>query len=97
MNKERDNAQPSDIVSGEFGVELVTLDGSGLGQGADQDCREITVWPERLKLVAMGETALAAASGVILPEAPIPVPLSNTSKLFFDGTIGDVVYILWRS
>lgn len=94
----RDNATPSDIVSGEFGVEVITLDGSGLGRGADQPCRELYVWPETGKAMRMGESALAAASGVVLPEAhPVQIPLSNTNKLYFDGTTGDYVYIIWRS
>lgn len=94
----RDNATPSDIVSGAFGVEVITLDGDGLGQGANQPCREIYVWPEVGKTVGMGETALAAGNGVVLPEAhPVQIPLSNTNKLFFNGVTGEDVYIIWRT
>jgi len=50
----RANASPSNIVSGSFGVEVITLDGSGLGQGADQPCREVTVWPEASKSIKIG-------------------------------------------
>ncbi len=42
----RDNAQPSNIVSGGFGTEVVTLDSDGVGQGSDQDCRSAIVWPD---------------------------------------------------
>jgi len=92
----RDNAQPSDIVSGEFGSELIAMAG-GVGQGADQECREAIVWPERLKLITIGGTTVEAASGPVLPEYPITIPISNTNKLFFAGTNGENVYITWRS
>lgn len=47
----RDNAQPSNIVSGEFGTEVITLVGDDAVQGADQDCREVTIWtPDTVSL-----------------------------------------------
>lgn len=97
----RDNAQPSDIVSGSFDVEVITLDGDGLGQGADQDCREVTVWVEEGKDVGIGGSAASAVAGPLLPDGvstiPIVLAISNTNKLFFDGTTGDKVNIIWRS
>ena len=102
----RDNAQPSDIVSGAFGVEKITLAATTfVGQGADQECREVTVWAELGKVVTIGEDAAAAAAGVPLLTGVtasesgqyLTIPLSNTNKLFFKGAAEDDVYLIWRS
>lgn len=97
----QDNASPSDVVSGGFGIEVITLDGSGEGQGADQPCREITILVEEGKDVLLGNTALIAAAGVPLPDGvttvPLVLPLSNTNLLFFDGTATEKVYLIWRT
>lgn len=97
----RDNAQPSGIVSGEFDVEVITLDSDGVGQGADQDCREVIIWPEEGKDVKIGGSATTALTGPVLPDGvsnhPITIPISNTNKLFFKGTAADKVNIIWRS
>lgn len=90
------DSMPADIVSGSFGTEIVTLADSA-GQGADQECREVTVWPESGKSVKIGETALAAASGPVLSSGGVVIAIDNTSKLYFGGTSADKVYILWRS
>jgi len=96
MGNYRDNATPSDVVSGAFGVEVVALADS-VGQGADQQCREVTIWPEASKSIKLGSSAVTAAAGVILPAGAITIPISNTNLLFFNGTTGDDVYIIWRS
>lgn len=97
----RDNATPTDVVSGEFGTEVITLDSDGLGQGSDQGCRSITILVEEAKDVTFGESVLAAASGVPLPNGvsthPLELPVSNTNKLYFKGTAADKVFLIWRS
>ena len=102
----RDNATPSDIVSGEFGVETIALaSGSFTGQGADQLCREVIIWAELGKTVRIGEDASAATTGPILAAgiasqdngSYLRIPISNTNKLYFKGTAEDDVYLLWRS
>jgi hypothetical protein len=96
MGNYRDNATPSDVVSAAFGVETVTLADSA-GQGADQQCREVIVWPEASKSIKIGHTALVAATGPVIPSGGLTIPISNTNKLYFGGTTSDKVYILWRS
>lgn len=100
-DKDRDNAQTSSIVSGSFDVEVVTLDSDGLGQGADQSCREVIIWPEEGKDVKIGGSAASALAGPVLADgvsnAYLKFPISNTNKLFFNGTAADTVNILWRS
>ena len=95
------NATPSDIVSGAFGTEVVTLDATGAGQGGDQECREVIIWVEEAKEVNFGNSAVNAASGPLLPDGvstiPLRFPLINTNLLFFDGTTGDKVNMIWRS
>jgi len=97
----RDNATPSAIVSGAFGTEVIVLDSDGEGQGSDQECREVTIWVEEAKDVNMGNSAINAASGPLLPNGvsnhPIVLAISNTNLLFFDGTAADKVNIIWRS
>ena len=94
----RDNASPSDIVSGGYGVEILTFVDSA-AQGADQPCREVIIWQNAGKTVKIGETAAAAASGPALNdnEQYLRIPISNTNKLFFGGTTGEKVNLLWRS
>ena len=94
----KDNASPSDIVSGSFGVEILTFVASA-AQGANQPCREVTIWQNAGKTVKIGEDATAAASGPVLndSEAYLRIPISNTNKLFFGGTTGEKVNLLWRS
>ena len=102
----RDNSTPSDIVSGAFGVETITLAATTfIGQGSDQPCREVIIWAELGKTVRIGEDAATAASGPILLAGIaaetsghyLRIPISNTNKLFFKGTATDDVYLLWRS
>ncbi len=102
----RDNSTPSDIVSGEFGVEVIDLAATTfVGQGADQPCREVIVWGTLDKVIRMGESAAAAFSGVPLLNGIaaqssgqyLRIPISNTNKLFFQGAAQDNVYLLWRS
>lgn len=96
----RDNATPNGIVSGTIGTELIVIAG-GVGQGADQPCREAIVWCEVSKTVTIGGSTAEAAAGPPLPGGanphPIVIPVSNTNRIFFAGTNGDDVYILWRS
>ena len=100
----RDNSTPSNIVSGSFGVEILTFVASA-AQGADQPCREVIIWQNFGKTVKIGETAAVAASGPALPlssgtagsEQYLRIPISNTNKLFFSGTTGEKVNLLWRS
>ena len=94
----QDNASPSDIVSGGFGVEVLTFVDSA-AQGADQPCREVIIWQNAGKTVKIGETAAAAASGPALndSEAYLRLPISNTNLLFFGGTTGEKVNLLWRT
>lgn len=105
-NSYRDNATPAGIVSGEFGVEVITLAATTfVGQGADQPCREVLIWGELDKVITIGESATAAASGVPLLNGIasqssgqyLRIPISNTNKLFFKGAAQDDVYLLWRS
>ena len=97
VGHEKDNAAPSDIVSGGFDVEVVTFVDSK-GQGANQPCREVQIWPEAGKTVSVSGTLAGAATGGVLPAAhPIVIPISNTNKLFFAGVTGEKVYILWRT
>ncbi len=93
-----DNASPSDIVSGGFGVEVLTFVASA-AQGANQPCREVIIWQNAGKTVKIGETAAAAASGPALndSEAYLRLPISNTNLLFFGGTTGEKVNLLWRT
>jgi hypothetical protein len=97
----RDNATPSDIVSGAFDVEVVTINAASTGQGADQPCREVIIWPEEGKDIKIGGSAASAAAGPVLADgvsnAYLRIPISNTNKLFFNGTQNDTVNILWRS
>lgn len=102
----RDNSTPSDIVSGEFGVEVIALAATTFkGQGADQPCREVIIWAELGKTVRIGEDEAAAASGPILLAGIasetsgnyLRIPISNTNKLYFKGGATDNVYLLWRS
>ena len=102
----KDNSSPSNIVSGEFGVETIALAATSFtGQGADQKCREVIIWAELGKTVRIGETAAAATTGPILAAGVgasesgsyLRIPISNTNKLFFKGTAEDDVYLLWRS
>ncbi len=94
----QDNASPSDIVSGGFGVEVLTFVDSA-AQGADQPCREVIIWQNAGKTVKIGETAAAAASGPALndSEAYLRLPISNTNLLYFGGTTGEKVNLLWRT
>ena len=101
-----DNASPSGIVSGGFGVEVITLAATTfVGQGADQPCREVLIWGELDKVITIGEDATAAASGVPLLTGIaaqssgqyLRIPISNTNKLFFKGAAQDEVYLLWRT
>ncbi len=96
--KYRENSQPSEVVSGTFGVETITLVDSA-GQGSNQSCREVTVWPETGESIKIGESAAVAATGPLLndTEAYLRIPISNTNKLYFGGTTGKKVYLLWRS
>lgn len=94
----RDNATPSNIVSGAFGVEILTFVASA-AQGANQPCREVIIWQNSGKTVKIGHTAAAAASGPALNdnEQYLRIPISNTNLLFFSGTTGEKVNLLWRS
>lgn len=96
----RDNATPSGIVSGSFGTEVITLADS-IGQGANQQCREVIILVEEAKDITLGESVTAAATGVPLPDGatthPLRLPISNTNKLHFNGTNGDKVFLIWRS
>ena len=96
----RDNASPSDIVSGGFGIEIITL-ADNAGQGSNQPCREITILVEEGKDIKLGNSAAIAAAGVPLPDGvsvvPLVLPLSNTNLLYFNGTTSDKVYLIWRS
>ncbi len=94
----QDNASPSDIVSGGFGVEVLTFVDNA-AQGADQPCREVIIWQNAGKTVKIGETAAAAASGPALndSEAYLRLPISNTNLLYFGGTTGEKINLLWRS
>ena len=94
----QDNASPSDVVSGGFGVEILTFVDSA-AQGADQPCREVIIWQNAGKTVKIGETAAAAASGPALndSEAYLRLPISNTNLLYFGGTTGEKINLLWRS
>jgi hypothetical protein len=94
---EKDNATPAGIVSGGFDVQVITI-ASNIGVGANQVCREVLVWPEAGKTVSIGGSVASAAGGAVLPAAtPLRIPISNTSKLHFNGTDADKVYILWRT
>ncbi len=57
----RDNSTPSDIVSGAFGVEILTFVDSA-AQGADQVCRVVIIWRNAGKTVKIGEPAVAATA-----------------------------------
>ena len=94
----RDNATPSNIVSGAFGIEILTFVASA-AQGANQPCREVIIWQNSGKTVKIGETAAAAASGPALNdnEQYLRIPISNTNLLSFSGTTGEKVNLLWRS
>ncbi len=94
----RDNATPAGIVSGGFGVEILTFVASA-ARGADQPCREVTIWQNSGKTVKIGETAIAAAAGPALNdnEEYLVLPLSNTNLLFFSGATGEKVNLLWRT
>lgn len=87
-----------DVISGSFGIEVVELVDSK-GQGADQECREVTIWPESGESIKIGETADKAAAGpVLIPdtEEHLRLPIVNTNLLFFNGITGKKIYLLWR-
>ena len=94
----RDNATPAGIVSGGFGVEILTFIASA-AQGANQPCREVIIWQNSGKVVYIGESAAAAAAGPQLNdnEEYLVLPISNTNLLFFKGTTGEHVNLLWRT
>ena len=102
----KDNASPSDIVSGAFGTEVITLAASTFkGRGTDQPCREVIIWAELGKTIRIGEDEAAAVAGPPLLTGIasqdngkyLRIPLSNTNKLYFKGSAQDDVYLLWRS
>jgi hypothetical protein len=93
----RDNATPSDITSGDWGIDIVTL-ASLIGQGSDIPCREVQIWTTSTNAMTFGKSAVLANNGGILPPGvPIKIPISNCNKFHFNGTDADEVYILWRS
>lgn len=92
----RDNATPSEIVSGGFGTEVISVTTAGV-QASDQQCREVYVWPASGDSVRIGETAVIANAGPILPANAIRIPISNTNKLFFDAAGNVTVNVLWRT
>lgn len=92
----RDNATPNGIVSGAFGTEVITI-ALTVGQGADQPCREVVIWPDSQVSVKMGESVVAAAAGPTLASGYLVLPISNTNKLYFSGTNGNKVNLLWRT
>ncbi|HEB26228.1 MAG TPA: hypothetical protein ENI05_00425 [Porticoccus sp.] len=102
----KDNATPAGIVSGTWGVEKITLAAvTFTGNGANQPCREVVIWGELAKVITIGPSAAAAATGLPLltgiaaQASPqyLRIPISNTNKLFFKGAAEDDVHILWRS
>ena len=92
----RDNSTPNGIVSQAFGVEVIVI-ADTVGQGADQECREVVIWPDSQVSVKLGESVVAAAAGTTLNSEYLVLPISNTNKLYFSGTNTNRVNILWRS
>ena len=88
------------VVSDGGGAERITLDGSGLGQGANVPCRKVFITqPYANTLVArvnIGVTA-SATLGIDIPHGgstvataplsvgPLELNISNTNLLYFFG------------
>ncbi|MBW8002556.1 MAG: hypothetical protein FVQ80_11120 [Planctomycetes bacterium] len=82
-----------------FGTEQVTLDGGGLAVGGNQVCRTALVTHTNSNATYVGNTADgdADATSFLLPaDEIVPIPIRNTDKLSFFGTVADTVHILWR-
>ena len=86
--------------SANFGTQRITLDGSGLGSGADQLCRECWISFQTTDDVhiAIGKAGDADAIDFLLPpDVIIPLPIRNTSQIkLYGATPGDLIYLMWR-
>jgi len=94
-----DNVLPTDVTSGEFGFEKLTI-ASNVAQGADQDCREcwILVPSGNTGSVTLSNTTADANSFDLLEDTYLKFPISNTNKLYFySPNDNDVIWLLWRS
>jgi len=100
----------SNAVSDSGGSERITLDGNGLGQGADVPCRKVFITqPYGNTLVARVnvDAVASAVLGIDIPHGgstvataplsvgPLVLNVSNTNLLYFFGTAQDSVDIMY--
>ena len=91
------DARPSDIVSGSFGSQSLTIPAGQVVQGSDQECRSVIIIPEASKTVYIGNSSSVANTYPVLPAGGIELAIDNTNKLYFFGTASDKVFLIWRS
>ncbi len=100
----------SNSVSDAGGSEEITLDGSGLGQGADVPCRKVFITqPYSNTAGTRVNVGIAAAVdlGIEIPlgssatatgpqqPGPLEINIANTNLLYFFGTATEVVSLLY--
>ena len=100
----------SNDVSDSGGSEEITLDGSGLGQGADQPCRKVYITqPYTNTAGARVNVGIAAAVdlGIEIPlgssatatgpqqPGPLEINVANTNLLYFFGTTTEAISVLY--
>jgi hypothetical protein len=69
-----------------------------IGQGEGHSCRECFIWTVSTNPMTFGESAVMANNGCVMPPGVlIPMKVSNTNKIHFNGTDADDAYILWRT
>lgn len=79
-----------------FGTEVITLDAGGAGQGSDVDCRQVKVMAEASKTAYVGNSSSVDNTYPVLPNtAYLPIEVNNTSLLYFSGTAGDKIYLIY--
>jgi hypothetical protein len=91
------DSRPSDIVSGSFGTQTLTIPAGTVIQGTAQNCREVIIIPETSKTVYIGNSSSVANTDPVLPAGGVTLAIDNVDKLFFKGTSQDKVWIIWRS
>ena len=100
----------SNAVSDSGGAERITLDAGGLGQGADVPCRKVFITQPFANTLVARVNVSAAASDVLGIDIPcgstaaatgprqpsvLELNVSNTNLLYFVGTVGDFVDLVY--
>jgi len=85
------------VVSDSGGTQKLTI-ATTHAQGTAQPCRSILVVHTSDNAVYMNIGATADADDFIIPKNVIvPVPVDDCSDLYFYGTNGDTIRLLWRN